>query len=167
MDYFQEKTPLGPVLLAADDTGLCGLWFEGSRYAPELPQQPVKRHLPSRPPGDGWPCISPGRNRTSRRRSTSAAPPFSGPSGRCCSRSPTENRDIQRTCVTARPRLRQVAAGAAGRRRRGGTESGVPHRSLPPCGRRLREPHRLCRRPPAKGSPPPAGESRHEPPLSA
>ena len=42
MDYFQEKTPLGPVLLAADDTGLCGLWFEGSRYAPELPQQPVK-----------------------------------------------------------------------------------------------------------------------------
>lgn len=46
MDYFQEETPLGPVLLAADDTGLCGLWFEGSRYAPKLPQQPAKETSP-------------------------------------------------------------------------------------------------------------------------
>lgn len=26
------RTPLGPVLLAADDTGLTGLWFEGQKY---------------------------------------------------------------------------------------------------------------------------------------
>lgn len=37
----QVMTPLGRVRLAADEEGLCGLWFEGSRHAPRvLPDEP-------------------------------------------------------------------------------------------------------------------------------
>lgn len=34
MTTVQVMTPLGAVRLAADEEGLCGLWFEGSRHAP-------------------------------------------------------------------------------------------------------------------------------------
>lgn len=30
-------SPLGPILLAADETGLTGLWFEGQKYFPSFP----------------------------------------------------------------------------------------------------------------------------------
>ena len=29
-------SPLGPILLAADETGLTGLWFEGQKYFPSF-----------------------------------------------------------------------------------------------------------------------------------
>ena len=40
MTYTKHYTsPLGMILLAADDAGLTGLWFEGSKYfAAELPK---------------------------------------------------------------------------------------------------------------------------------
>lgn len=36
-----EQTPLGAVLLAADEKGLCGLWFEDARHAPTIPPGPM------------------------------------------------------------------------------------------------------------------------------
>lgn len=33
------ESPLGPMLLTADDTGLTGLWFEGQRHLPEALEQ--------------------------------------------------------------------------------------------------------------------------------
>lgn len=36
MAMAQVMTPLGAVWLAADETGLCGLWFKGSRHAPRV-----------------------------------------------------------------------------------------------------------------------------------
>lgn len=36
MAMAQVMTPLGAVWLAADEEGLCGLWFEGGRHAPRV-----------------------------------------------------------------------------------------------------------------------------------
>ena len=30
----QWNSPLGPMILAASDLGLCGVWFEGQRHGP-------------------------------------------------------------------------------------------------------------------------------------
>ena len=41
------KTPLGDILLAADDIGLTGLWFEGAKYfAANLSPEHKERELP-------------------------------------------------------------------------------------------------------------------------
>jgi len=36
----RADTPLGPVFLAATPRGLCGLWFQGQRHAPDLAAWP-------------------------------------------------------------------------------------------------------------------------------
>jgi methylated-DNA-[protein]-cysteine S-methyltransferase len=35
-DYARFTTPLGPMLAAATDLGLCGLWFDGQRHQPDM-----------------------------------------------------------------------------------------------------------------------------------
>lgn len=41
------KTPLGNIFLAADDTGLTGLWFEGAKYfASNLSSEHTEKELP-------------------------------------------------------------------------------------------------------------------------
>lgn len=43
----QYATPLGPILLTADDTGLTGLWFEGQKYyALRLDRERQEKALP-------------------------------------------------------------------------------------------------------------------------
>lgn len=37
MDIRKYDSPLGEILLCADEAGLTGLWFVGQRYAPALP----------------------------------------------------------------------------------------------------------------------------------
>lgn len=38
----EYKSPLGKILLAADETGLTGLWFEGHKYfADTLPNEKI------------------------------------------------------------------------------------------------------------------------------
>ena len=40
-------SPVGVILLAADDAGLTGLWFEGSKYfAAELPKAHIEQDTP-------------------------------------------------------------------------------------------------------------------------
>ncbi|MDO5114302.1 MAG: methylated-DNA--[protein]-cysteine S-methyltransferase [Planctomycetia bacterium] len=48
MQYISHyQSPLGNILLAADDVGLTGLWFEGQKYfALYLDEERVKRELP-------------------------------------------------------------------------------------------------------------------------
>ena len=48
MTYTKHYTsPLGMILLAADDAGLTGLWFEGSKYfAAELPKEHTEQDTP-------------------------------------------------------------------------------------------------------------------------
>ena len=48
MTYTKHYTsPLGMILLAADDAGLTGLWFEGSKYfAAELPKEHSEQDTP-------------------------------------------------------------------------------------------------------------------------
>ena len=37
-------TPLGPMLAAATDLGLCGLWFDGQRHQPDMGAWPFDDH---------------------------------------------------------------------------------------------------------------------------
>ena len=58
------KSLLGDILLAADEVGLMGLWFEGEKYfAKTLPDE----HIPQETEvitkkKNGWMCISPVKN---------------------------------------------------------------------------------------------------------
>lgn len=48
MQYIHSyRSPMGDILLAADDTGLTGLWFEGQKYfARTLDKEHEKREIP-------------------------------------------------------------------------------------------------------------------------
>ena len=48
MTYIQHyDSPLGGILLAADDIGLTGLWFDGAKYyAADLPAEHIERETP-------------------------------------------------------------------------------------------------------------------------
>lgn len=48
MTYIQHyNSPLGGILLAADDIGLTGLWFDGQKYfADSLPAEHIERETP-------------------------------------------------------------------------------------------------------------------------
>jgi hypothetical protein len=48
MHYTQTiSSPLGSILLSADEVGLTGLWFDGERYYAEtLPEEHVERETP-------------------------------------------------------------------------------------------------------------------------
>lgn len=62
---YKYKSPLGHILLAADEVGITGLWFEGQKYfANTLPD----KHIPQETEilteaKNGWMCISPVKNR--------------------------------------------------------------------------------------------------------
>lgn len=42
--YSYYESPLGKILLAADDTGLTGLWFDGGKYSPKSPEKICKEN---------------------------------------------------------------------------------------------------------------------------
>ncbi len=48
MFYIQHyDSPLGGILLAADEIGLTGLWFDGEKYfADNLPDEHIERETP-------------------------------------------------------------------------------------------------------------------------
>lgn len=72
MQYTSKyKSPLGNILLAADEKGLTGLWFEGQKYfALYLDKEHEEKELPvlERPNG-GLTYILREKNRTSNCRS--------------------------------------------------------------------------------------------------
>ena len=44
---YKYKSPLGHILLAADEVGLTGLWFEGQKYfAKTLPKETISQETP-------------------------------------------------------------------------------------------------------------------------
>ena len=80
------RSPLGGILMAADEEGLTGLWFEGQKYfARGLAGSTEDRETAAA----GWTSISPGASPDPRRRCTLWARSTSAPSGTCCSPSPT------------------------------------------------------------------------------
>lgn len=92
MTYIQHyDAPLGRILLAADEVGLTGLWFDSAKYfADGLPAEHTERETPvlSRP-GAGWTFTLRGRSRAFCRRCTRLARRFSRRCGRCCCKFPT------------------------------------------------------------------------------
>ena len=83
-------SPLGGILLAADDDGLTGLWFDGEKYfADHLPAEHTERGRRSlRRPRAGWISTSPGGSRTFCRRCIPLVLRFARLCGRSCCRSP-------------------------------------------------------------------------------
>ena len=76
-------SPLGPILLAADETGLTGLWFEGQKYFPSFlgVDYQGKRNARSGPKLlAGWTFISVEKTRAFCRPCIRRVPP----SGRRC-----------------------------------------------------------------------------------
>ena len=55
----QYQSPMGDILLAADEIGLTGLWFVGQKYfASILPDEHIVRETPILAESkDGWMCI--------------------------------------------------------------------------------------------------------------
>ena len=91
MIYTQHyESPLGGILLAADDTGLTGLWFEGQKYfARTLNAVHQEQETAVLSKARRWLDVySAGRSRTLPRRSIPLALPFSRRCGRCCAASP-------------------------------------------------------------------------------
>lgn len=61
----QYQSPMGDILLAADEIGLTGLWFVGQKYfANILPDEHIVRETRFlQSPKGGWMCIFPAKNR--------------------------------------------------------------------------------------------------------
>lgn len=58
MQYTTYKSPLGNILLAADEVGLTGLWFEGQKYFPNITNQNnIKNDLAVLEYAKKWLCI--------------------------------------------------------------------------------------------------------------
>ena len=68
-------SPLGGILLAADETGLRGLWFDGQKYfARSLPAEHIEQDTPALTEAKRWLDILPEKSRTSLPRCTPQAP---------------------------------------------------------------------------------------------
>ena len=92
MTYTQHyDSPLGGILLAADEEGLTGLWFDGQKYfARTLPKEYAESETPVLCEAKRWLDIYfSGREPDSRRRSTPWVRHSSRQYGRCCWKFPT------------------------------------------------------------------------------
>ena len=57
------QSALGNILLAADEIGLTGLWFEGQKYfANTLPDETVSQEIPILTEAKSWICTLPVKN---------------------------------------------------------------------------------------------------------
>ena len=83
-------SPLGGILLAADESGLTGLWFDGGRYFAEgLPAAQLRQETPVLAEAKGWLDIY----FTGREPDFRCIPPVPRSNrrcGRCFYRSPTD-----------------------------------------------------------------------------
>ena len=139
---------LGPILLAADETGLTGLWFEGQKYFPSFlgvdyqeKETPILTetvrwldvYFSGKDPGFLPPLHPQG------------SPLPADGMGHSFDHSSRPDDDLRRNCPTTGRLLR------AGRGRRGGAQSHIHPHSLPPGGGQRRQSDRLRRRRGAQG----------------
>ena len=90
MTYIQHyDAPLGRILLAADEVGLTGLWFDGAKYfADGLPDEHTERETPVLSEARRWlDLYFAGGSRAFR--CTRLARHFSRRCGHCCCKFPT------------------------------------------------------------------------------
>ena len=158
MHLFRVETPLGPMRLAAEEEGLCGLWFEGANRAPSFSGE--ERDDAVIRQAKRWLALY----------FSGRAPDFTPPlhlTGTAFQRAVWER-------LLAIPRgetltygaladsiaaeFHRVPAGSAGGRPGGGAQSRRPHRAVPPRGGRFGKAHGLRRGPCAEGgAAPPRG----------
>ena len=162
MTFIQHlDSPLGDILLAADDVGLTGLWFEGQKYfAATLPAEVQTKETPALREGRRWLDLyfagkEPGGLSAPPSHRHSVSPfrmedPLQDPL--------RKNDDLRRHCAKTCPRARPSPPIRPRRRKRRRKKSHLPHHPLPPRHRQERPPHRLRRRPSPKSLSPRNGE---------
>lgn len=143
-------SPIGEILLAADDAGLTGLWFEGSKYfAAELPKAHIEQDTPVLLETTQWLDVYFCRKRTGFH---AAATPhrlgFSAGGLEHPALYPLRPDDnLRPDCKAACKKHRDRQNVRTGGWRCGRAQSDLDHRPLPPrCGYE-RQPDRLRRRP--------------------
>lgn len=141
MTFIQHyDSPLGAILLAADDVGLTGLWFEGQKYfAATLPTEVQTKETPALREGRrGWTCTLREKSRKPLRPPSprhSVSPfrmedPLRDPL--------RKNDDLRRYCAKTCPRARSSPPIRPRRRKRRRKKSHLPHHPLPPRHRQER-----------------------------
>lgn len=118
------QSPLGEILLAADEVGLTGLWFDRAKYyAAGLAPQSMERETPPLTEAKRWLDVYfSGKCRILCRRCTPSGQTSGRKCGRCCCKSHTGKRQH-----TARwpPGLRQSMGTGAPVRPGGGRSRGT------------------------------------------
>ena len=136
-------SPVGVILLAADDAGLTGLWFEGSKYfAAELPKAHIEQDTPVLLETTQWLDVY----------FAGKEPDFTPPLHLIGLEHPAlyplrPDDDLRPDCKAACKKHRDRQNVRTGGWRCGRAQSDLDHRPLPPrCGYE-RQPDRLRRRP--------------------
>ena len=139
------ESPLGGVLLAADEIGLTGLWFDGQKYfARGLPADRVERETPALLEAKRWLDIY----------FSGKEPDFTPPLhpvpavgvGNPAANSLRKNHNLRRNCEAAFRKDGAFPDVRAGGRRRGGAQQNCHHHSLPSGCRHERQSDGLRRR---------------------
>ena len=91
MTYTQPyPSPLGDILLAADELGLTGAWFEGgAHFAAQLPAEHTQQETPTLAEAKRWTATFPAGSPMLCRRCIPSAPPSSCLCGSFCCKFPT------------------------------------------------------------------------------
>ena len=135
MQYISHcESPLGKLLLSADDLGLTGIWFEGQKYFPPSLKEPFEeKEVPVIKETKRWLTIS------------RHGFPENGV-GNLMLHSLWKNHDLWRNCQTDCLSKRHPAYVCPGSRRGCGAQQNFHSGSLSPgCGNQW-QPHRICRR---------------------
>ena len=155
-------SPLGGILLAADEEGLTGLWFETQKYfaaklAPEH-EEKMTPALDAALPLAGCLFFGSGAGLHAEAPSRRLGLPAGGV-GAAAEDPLRPDHDLRRAGGTAGRAKRKARLGTGGGRRCG-AQPRLPYRALPPGGGQRRQPDRLCRRGGKEDAPADAGKQR-------
>lgn len=150
------RSPLGRLLLAADEIGLTGLWFERQRY---FAQGLAPVHTDEETPILAQTRTLAGSLFQRQCAGLYAAAPSdrvglsAGSMGAAAADPLRQNHDLRCTCQPTGRKARPTPDVRAGGRRRCRAQRDLDHHTLPPCCGGRRQPDRVCGRAGYKGPP--------------
>ena len=141
------QSPIGKILLAAEETGLTGLWFEGQKYfALRLDAEHEERETPILAKAKKWLDIYfSGKQPEFAVPLRFAGTPFQNRENSAV-HSVRQNHDLRRNRAGNHSAKGACAHVGPGHRRRGGTQRNFNHNTVPPRRRNKRQPDGICGR---------------------